>query len=232
LIAGTVLMSQLSISSLNDWADRQSDAAAGRWRPVAMGRIPPNAALGLAVLFAVFSLLGALALGTTATVVVFLGLVTGWAYDLWLKPTPLSFIPFAIAFPLLVIWVGIVGGRSLPALLLFFLVGAPLATAIHLADALPDRASDAATRLRTLAVTLGAARAIRAMQATLLLGSLVAVASVLDRPAFAVMLGVTAAIGTALATATATHQPSTARWVVSATALAMALSWMAAHANV
>jgi len=83
-----------------------------------------GAALGLAVLFAVGTLPGALAFGASAAFVFFLGLAAGWAYDLGLKRTPLSFLPFAVAFPLLPIWVGLVAGRALPGLLTFFVVGA------------------------------------------------------------------------------------------------------------
>jgi 4-hydroxybenzoate polyprenyltransferase len=225
----TVLMSQLSISSLNDWADRRSDAAAGRWRPVAMGRIPPFVALGLAILFAVGTLPGAFAFGVAAGFVFFLGLAAGWAYDLSLKWTPLSFLPFAIAFPLLPIWTGLVAGRRLPDLLMFFVIGAPIAVAIHMADSMADLESDAASGMRNLAVALGRLRSVRAMQATLLLGSLLVVKSFLYQVPFAILLGVTAMSGALLAGKTAAENPNRTRWVVTATALALIIPWLGVH---
>jgi 4-hydroxybenzoate polyprenyltransferase len=222
-----VLMSQFSISSLNDWADRDLDAAAGRWRPVALRRILPGVALGLALLFAICAIPGALAFGATASLFFFLGLAAGWAYDLGLKRTPLSFLPFAVAFPLLPVWVGLVAGRGLPGLLTFFLVGAPLAIAIHLADSIPDLGSDAASGVRSLAVALGPTRSVLLMQATLLLGSLVAVASFVHKLPVAILLGLTAVSGAVLARRAAGGYPAAARWVVSVTALAIAVAWLA-----
>lgn len=223
----TVLMSQLSISSLNDWADRRPDAAARRWKPVAMGRIPPSVALGLALLFGLGTLPGALAFGAPAGLVVLLGLAAGWAYDLGLKRTPLSFAPFALAFPLLPIWTGLVAGRPMPGLWAFLLVGAPFAVAIHLADSIPDLAGDAASGGRTLAVVLGRSRSVAVMQATLLLGALLVVKDFVYRVPLAILLGVTALSGTLLAGRTADARPERTRWVVAITALALAIPWLA-----
>ncbi len=150
-----MLMTQFSISALNDWADRELDLAAGRHRPVARGRIPARVALGLAILFALAAIPGALSFGFLSLTIVVLGIGIGWTYDLILKPTPWSFLPFAVAFPLLPFWLGIVVGRPPSSLLPLFFVGAPLAVAIHLADAIPDRESDREAGVQTLAVVLG-----------------------------------------------------------------------------
>lgn len=150
-----VLMTQLSISALNDWADRHRDAVAHRYRPVAVGRMSPRVALALAIVFGIGSLLGGLAFGLLSAFLVLIGLAAGWCYDLYLKPTPLSFLPFAIAFPLLPVWVGVASGRRL-VLFIPVLIGGPLiALAIHLADSIPDRNIDERAGLRTLAIALG-----------------------------------------------------------------------------
>jgi 4-hydroxybenzoate polyprenyltransferase len=151
----TVLMTQFSISAMNEWADRGRDAASHRYRPVALGLISPGVALGLAFVFALAALPGAIAFGPLSLAIVGLAVTVGWTYDLVLKPTPLSFLPFVFAFPLLPLWVGIIAGRPLNTLLFLFLAGAPLALAIHLADAIPDREVDGEVGLKTLAVTLG-----------------------------------------------------------------------------
>jgi 4-hydroxybenzoate polyprenyltransferase len=195
-----------------------------------MGRITPSVALGLALLFAFGTLPGALAFGVPASLVFLLGLASGWAYDLGLKKTALSFLPFALAFPLLPIWTGLVAGRALPGLLPFFLVGAPLAVAIHLADSIPDIESDSASGLHTLTVVLGKGRALWVMQAALLLGSLVVVLGLVHNLLLAILLGVLAAIGTLLAGKTAELQPDRTRWVVAATALVLVVSWLVVRA--
>jgi len=222
----TILMTQISISAMNEWADRERDAAAHRWRPVALGRIPAPVALGLAVAFALMAIPGALAFGLMSLALVVLGVGLGWTYDLVLKPTPFSFVPFAFAFPLLVVWVGIASNRPLSSPLLIFAAGAPLATAIHLADGLPDEAADATAGVRTLVAALGHRQAIRVMQSLLALGAVVIVVSSLDRPIIAVLLGLTAAAGATLAGKVAASHPAQARWVVAGIALLMVVAWM------
>ena len=224
-------MTQLSISALNEWADRDRDAAVRRYRPVAMARLSPAVALWLAVLFGLAALPGALAFGLSSLALVSFGIGLGWAYDLILKPTLWSFVPFAIAFPLLAVWVGIISGRPIATLLPLLLAGAPLAVAIHLADSIPDEAADAAAGTRTLAIWLGRGGAIRVMQAMLLVGSAVVVASLLGRSSLAAPLALAAVLGTALAGVTARKRPGQARWVVAATALIAAVGWIVVHAR-
>src|SRR5258708_37953945 len=119
--------------------------------------------------------------GTVALLLVGVGLACGWAYDLRLKGTPLSFLPFAIAFPLMPFWIGLVAGRPAGSLGVLFLGGSPLAIAIHLADAIPDRDRDRAAGLRTLAVRLGSPGA-EMVAAGLLLGwTVVSIGSILPR---------------------------------------------------
>jgi 4-hydroxybenzoate polyprenyltransferase len=175
-IAAIMLLAQFSISALNEWADADLDRRAGRLRPIPLGLVSPGTALALAVVCAVAAfLLCVLAdLGPLALLLVGVGIACGWAYDLWLKASPLSFVPLAIAFPLMPFWIGAIAGRPLTSLLILF-GGSPLATAIHLADAIPDRDSDRAAGLRTLAVALGKPGAELAAAGLLLFGTLVSI---------------------------------------------------------
>ncbi|TMF28345.1 MAG: ubiquinone biosynthesis protein UbiA, partial [Chloroflexi bacterium] len=124
-IAAIMLLVQFSISALNEWADADLDRQAGRRRPIPLGLVPRGAALGVAVVCAVGAfLLCVLAdLGPFALLLVGIGTACGWAYDLWLKATPLSFVPFATAFPLMPFWIGVLAGRPLGSLLVLFLGG-------------------------------------------------------------------------------------------------------------
>jgi len=78
-------------------------------------------------------------------------------------------------------WIGVLAARPLSSLMILFLGGSPLAAAIHLADAIPDREADRAAGLRTLAVALGTPRAELAAAGLLLLGSLVSTVLVIRR---------------------------------------------------
>jgi 4-hydroxybenzoate polyprenyltransferase len=176
-IAAIMLLVQFSISALNEWADADLDRKAGRRRPIPAGLVSRETALTVAVACAVGAFLFCVLsnLGPFALLLVGVGTACGWVYDLWLKPSPLSFVPFAIAFPLMPFWIGVLAGRPLMSLVSLFIGGSPLATAIHLADAIPDRERDRAAGLTTLAVVLGKPGAEIATAGLLLVGTLVAI---------------------------------------------------------
>ena len=182
-IAAIMLLVQFSISALNEWADADLDRRAGRQRPIPLGLISPRTALTVAVLCAVGAfLLSTLAnFGPVALLLVGIGLACGWAYDLRFKATPLSFLPFAVAFPLMPFWIGLLAGRPASSLLVLFLAGSPLATAIHLADAIPDRDRDRAAGLLTLAVTLGRPAAEMVAVGLLLIGTVISIVLIVGR---------------------------------------------------
>ena len=182
-ITAIMLLVQFSISALNEWSDADLDRKAGRRRPIPVGLVSRETALTVAVVCAVgaFLLCVLSNLGPLALLLVGVGTACGWAYDLWLKPTPLSFVPFAIAFPLMPFWIGVLAGRPLTSLVSLFIGGGPLATAIHLADAIPDRERDRAAGLTTLAVVLGKPAGELFAAGLLLIGSLVSLMLLIRR---------------------------------------------------
>lgn len=223
-IAVPMLLVQLSISVLNDWADRERDHRSGRRSPVAAGMVAPGPALGLALLLGAAAIGWSLAVrdGMAGTGLLTLGLLAGYAYDLRFKPTPLSFLPFAVAFPLLLVWLGAVLGYGPPAGLAF-LAGVPLATAIHLADAVPDATGDARAGIRTLAVALGPRRATLLSAGGLVLGSaLLAAFSLRVHPVMApLILLVGAGAGAAFVFG------RSSRWIVAGGAAIAVTAWLA-----
>ncbi len=234
-LALTMLLAQFSISALNDWADRQRDAQARRPRPLAVGVLRPAAALAGAVACAALALALGAELGALPDALVGVGIGAGWAYDLGLKSTPLSFLPFAVAFPLLPLWVAAVaGGRLGSPVLALAVAGVPLATAIHLADAIPDRELDAAGRARTLAVALGGRKAELAVCVGLASGATILGLSLVPaRPAMAlsvVAVGWAAAI---LYIRLIRHSQRVdtwrrAKWIVVGGTLLITAAWLAA----
>ncbi|PAZ12697.1 hypothetical protein CLM62_28500 [Streptomyces sp. SA15] len=155
-VAAAVLAGQLSIGWCNDAADAQRDTACGRRdKPVATGELPPRAAavaagtaLGLCVPLSLLS--GAVA-GTAH-----LGMVAaGWAYNLRLKHTVLSPLPYAAAFGALPAFVTL--GLPSPSWPAWWAVtaGALLGVGAHLLNVLPDIENDLATGVRGLPQRLG-----------------------------------------------------------------------------
>ncbi len=160
-----MLLSQISISAYNDYCDRYLDARGKPWKPIPAGQVPAWAALWLGV--TAYLLLWPIAWTFGAVSAVVLGFATamGLLYDLWLKRTPFSLLPFLVAFPLVPIWVSIALGSFQPRMVLFFPAGALLVLGIHLADALPDLEADTVAGIQSLAHWLGKRRALALCQA-------------------------------------------------------------------
>lgn len=155
LLLATMLGGQIAIGALNEYCDRDLDAAGNVAKPIPAGLVSPRAALGitaggLIVMLAAGALLGALPL-----LLAVIGTGMGLIYDLWLKPTPWSGLPYLIALPLLPIWVWVSLDRMDPRLLLLYPIGALMVIAIHLAQSLPDTESDDAAGAQGLAARLG-----------------------------------------------------------------------------
>jgi 4-hydroxybenzoate polyprenyltransferase len=88
------------------------------------------------------------------------GVGTGYAYDLWLKGTAASWLPFALGIPLLPVfaWVGVTG--SVPAAFALLVpLGAVSGAALAIANALADHERDVAAGSPSVVTALGPRRA-------------------------------------------------------------------------
>ncbi|RLV48436.1 hypothetical protein D9V37_19055 [Nocardioides mangrovicus] len=153
LVAAAVLTSQLSIGWSNDLIDLRRDVAVGRAdKPLATGALPLGAVRAACALAVVLTVPLGFALGGLAGLVHLLNTAAGWAYNLGLKATAWSWLPYAVAFGGLPLFVGLdappVRGWSLAA-------GALLGIGAHLLNVLPDLADDAATGVRGLPHRIG-----------------------------------------------------------------------------
>lgn len=172
LVTASVLAGQLSIGWSNDYLDAERDREVHRAdKPVAAGTVSPRAA-GVAALVA---LLGAVvlsaALGWAGGGAAMLIVLCGWAYNLGLKATVLSWLPYAIAFGTLpaVATLSASPPRMAPGWAIA--AGAAIGVAAHLANVLPDLGDDAATGVRGLPHRIGARATAFAGAAILLAAS-------------------------------------------------------------
>ncbi|GAB3108254.1 UbiA family prenyltransferase [Streptomyces calidiresistens] len=158
LVTTAVLAGQLSVGWLNDLVDADRDARVGRTdKPVARGLVSPRAVAVATVLAAGAALALSAAAGLLAAAAHLIALVSAWAYDLGVKSTRWSVVPYAVSFGLL------------PAFVVLALPGAPwppwwlptagalLGCAAHFLNVLPDLADDAAVGVRGLPHRWGAA---------------------------------------------------------------------------
>jgi len=161
LLAGLLAGNQYSAGALNDAVDAPVDAAAGRDKPIPAGAVSRRAAALLAVAAGLASLGFGLALNPATFALAVAGLACAWAYDLRLKGTVASVLPFAVALPLVPLFGYGAAGRFPAALWWAWPIGALAAVAVHLADSLPDVERDQAAGVRGLATRLGVRRAAR-----------------------------------------------------------------------
>jgi 4-hydroxybenzoate polyprenyltransferase len=171
-----ILTGQLCVGWFNDYLDADRDRTANRQdKPVATGVVSRDAVRTATVVAAAlcvpFSLLSGVLAGTTHIVAV----ASAWTYNLGLKSTQLSVLPYAVSFGLLPAFV-IQGlpGHPAPAAWLVS-AGALLGSGAHFANVLPDLEDDAATGVRGLPHRLGATGARLAAAALLLAASAVLV---------------------------------------------------------
>ena len=155
-LAGAMFFVQAAIGASNDYCDRELDAETKPYKPIVQGLLEPRTALVLAGAFVLVA--GALSatLGPLSLAVGAIGLAAGLAYNVRLKRSILSPVPFMIALPALPFWVWVSVDRF-TAELWWLIPFAPLAgLAVHLSNTLPDIEADSTAGVRGLAHTIGA----------------------------------------------------------------------------
>jgi 4-hydroxybenzoate polyprenyltransferase len=166
---------QLGIGTVNDLVDAPFDAGRKPGKPIPAGLVSTGAARAVAVaLFVGGGLLAtsvSAALGGLSLVVIGIGL----AYDLRLKGTAWSWLPFAVGIPILPVygWLGAAG--SLPPAFVALIPAAVLAgAALAIGNSLVDVERDEGAGRTSVAARLGPKRATRL--SALLVGAVVVIA--------------------------------------------------------
>lgn len=154
-LAAGMFCAQAAIGAANDYFDRDLDAQTKPWKPIVRGLVAPKVALALAAGFSLAAGASAATFGPLSVGVGSVGLAAGLAYDVRLKRSLFSALPFMVALPTLPIWVWVSLGRFMNELW-WLIAFAPLAgLAVHLSNTLPDLEADARAGVRGLAHTLG-----------------------------------------------------------------------------
>ena len=201
-VGAAVLAGQLSIGWMNDYLDRDRDVLSARPdKPVALGTLDPaavrTAMLVAAVAVVPLSLLSGLFAGSLHL----LAVVSAWTYNLRLKATALSVLPYAVSFGLLPAFIT-AGLPGRPVVGWLVAAGALLGGGAHFANALPDIDDDLRAGVRGLPQRIGPTGSRLAAAVLLLAASVVLAVGPAGPPGAlgvgAVAVAVVAGVGAAL----------------------------------
>jgi 4-hydroxybenzoate polyprenyltransferase len=151
-----MLCAQSAIGITNDYCDRSLDARTKPWKPIVAGYVQPSMAMAAALALIAATAALAVTLGAGGFALAMLGLACGFAYDVWLKRSIFSAVPYMVAIPTLPLWVWVAAGEWRGELLWLIPLGALIGLALHLANTLPDIEGDAAAGVSGMAHRLGA----------------------------------------------------------------------------
>ena len=171
-VAAAVLAGQLSIGWMNDYLDRDRDVRVHRAdKPVAAGTLAPATVRTATAVAAVAVVPLSLLSGWFAGSLHLIAVASAWSYNLWLKATVLSVLPYAVSFGLLPAFIT-AGLPGQPVYGWLVAAGALLGAGAHFANVLPDIDDDLRTG-RTRAAAAARRRPARRVAA----GTLLAAAS-------------------------------------------------------
>ena len=200
LTAAAVLAGQVSVGWCNDAVDARRDTAADRrGKPVVDGTVSVRTVRTAAFLALALCVPLSFGCGPWAGTVHLTGVMGAWGYDLWLKATVWSWLPYALGFASLPAFVALgLPGQPGPA---WWVVsaGALLGVGAHLGDVLPDIRGDLATGVRGWPQRLGPDGARLLLPAPLVAASAVLVLGPAGPPGSGGLLALVLAVGIAVA---------------------------------
>ncbi|MGW6899436.1 UbiA family prenyltransferase [Streptomyces sp. NPDC054919] len=172
LVALAVLSGQLSVGWSNDRIDLARDTAAHRRdKPLVAGEVQMRSVSVAACAALVLCVPLSLANGAAAGGAHLIGVAAAWSYNLGVKRTRWSWLPYAVAFGLLPAFLTLaLPGHPWPAAWVMA-AGALLGVGAHFTNVLPDIDTDLAAGVRGLPQRLGRRRSRTVAALTLLAAS-------------------------------------------------------------
>lgn len=173
LLGAAVLGGQLSVGWSNDAIDAPLDTAAGRRdKPIALGDVSRRLVATCAGLALVADVPLSLAVGTRAGLLHLAAVGLAWAYNLGLKRSVASPLPYAAAFGLVPVVVAAAKDGSPAPRSALVVAGVACGIAAHFANTVGDTEEDAMTGVRGLPQRLGPT------VSTIVAGSFIAAAAI------------------------------------------------------
>jgi 4-hydroxybenzoate polyprenyltransferase len=157
-LVGVMLPIQFAIGVMNDVADVDADAAGKPYKPIVRGVVSRRVAARAGGVLSAVGLLIAATVNLATLALAATGFGAGLAYDLGLRRTPMSWLPWWGGIALLPLAAYAAAGALSPRLLVLLPLALLVALGLHCANALPDIDGDRRAGRRSLPVLLGAER--------------------------------------------------------------------------
>ena len=171
-----ILFQQFSVGLSNDWLDYERDKLVGRKdKPIIRFEVSAKLVRNASLISAVIALVAATSLGWEVLLTMVAMLVVGWSYNIGLKSTALSALPYAVGFGIVPIFVTVSLETAQLPLWWVMLASGLLGVAAHFANALPDLIDDRETGVRALPHILGQKVSALAISGAAALASLLVV---------------------------------------------------------
>jgi 4-hydroxybenzoate polyprenyltransferase len=233
-LALAMTLLQFGIGIVNDVVDAPRDAGRKPGKPIPAGLVPVQGATIAAATCFVSGVVVGLSVSAAVGALAILVIAIGLSYDLRLKGTAWSWLPFAVGIPILPAfgWLGATGALA-PAFAILLPAAVAGGAALAIGNALVDVERDRAAGASSIAAALGPDRA--AWTATALfvgIGQAALASAVLAGRSSAEVIGLGALALVPVVASLLARGSSTARreraWQVEAVGLAvMAASWIA-----
>ena len=158
-VVASTAAGQASVGWSNDYLDRGRDASAGRTdKPLVAGAVSGRTVWIAALIALPVSSALSLPVGLPEAAIMLVAVAAAWAYNLGLKSTLLSWLPYAVAFGLAPVYIWRATGDWPAAWIVAG--GALLGVGAHLLNVVPDLESDRAVELNGLPHRLGLRRSL------------------------------------------------------------------------
>ena len=195
VIFAAVLLQQISVGLSNDWIDYQRDKAANRSdKPTVTGLVRVAQLRAGSLTAAALALVFGFAIGGSAGITMIVMLMAGWSYNLGLKLSWASVMPYAVGFGSIPIFVGMAASEPFWVAGWIVLAAALLGVSAHFANVLPDMQADKLTGVRALPHLMGQRLSAFVISVSALAATLLVVTQSRDLPPVGAELGLFATV--------------------------------------
>ena len=140
VILGLSMLSiQFSIGLTNDLLDINFDRVAKPWKPLVNGNASIKASYTILVILLIISFLSVFQFGISAIFILYFGFLLGITYNLGVKRTLFSWLPYSLAIPTVMVFARVIHeNTNISFLILLYPLGLIAGPALNLSNQIPE----------------------------------------------------------------------------------------------